>query len=421
MNPERDGSCRGRGSFGVNVPKSRQEQCPKATDVSPWYGVHTGFLWFAVLLLLFLTARIYAADVEKELKGIKKEIEREKQGITNVQRKEGSVLQSLEKIERALDTRNTELKDINRRLETILGGLQKKEKQAERIDSSIKKRRELLKRRAQALYRWQRGGSPFVLLNGGFSVGDLMQRKRYLELMLAYDRKLVDELREESTRQETLKKELAKKRDEVDRQRNALVKVKESIRSERDKKKKILLSLRREKETHTQALRELEQAALKLQKMMDDLSRKSVVKSEDWPPGIGFDQLRGRLDYPVQGKVMAGFGKTKHPEFSAELFRKGIDIQAPLGERIRAVAGGKVVFADRFSGYGRMMIVDHGKRYYTVYAHLSDLLKKNGEPVEKGEPIALVGDSDSLAGARLYFEIRKDGKPLDPLPWFRKP
>jgi murein hydrolase activator len=67
-----------------------------------------------------------------------------------------------------------------------------------------------------------------------------------------------------------------------------------------------------------------------------------------------------------------------------------------------------------------MMIIDHGQRYYTVYAHLADLLKKNGDPVRRGEPIARVGDSDSLAGARLYFEIRKDGRSIDPAPWFRK-
>ena len=67
------------------------------------------------------------------------------------------------------------------------------------------------------------------------------------------------------------------------------------------------------------------------------------------------------------------------------------------------------------------MIVDHGQRYYTIYAHLSDLLKKTGEPVQRGEPIALVGDSGSLNGTRLYFEIRKDGKALNPIPWFKKP
>jgi septal ring factor EnvC (AmiA/AmiB activator) len=67
-----------------------------------------------------------------------------------------------------------------------------------------------------------------------------------------------------------------------------------------------------------------------------------------------------------------------------------------------------------------MMIIDHGERYYTVYAHLAEVLKKPGDPVRRGEPIAQVGDSESLAGSRLYFEIRKDGKPVDPGPWFRK-
>ncbi len=372
------------------------------------------------LLFFLLPFLALAAQVETELEGIKRRIERERQGITKVRKKEGSVLHDLERIGEELGNKNKQLGNINSRLESIFVDLQKKEKEAEKISSSIKARRELLKKRAQALYKWQRGGSLFVLLNGGFSVAELMQRKRYLELTLAYDQELLNTLRGESARQEALKGELALKRKEVDGQRRALVEVKESIRLEREKKREILSGLRREKELHVRALKELEQAAHKLQKMMDEISRKAVVKTKELPAGAGFETMRGRLDYPVRGEVMAGFGKTKHPEFSAEIFRKGIDIEAPLGEEIRAVEGGKVVFADRFFGYGKMMIVDHGQRYYTIYAHLSDLLKKSGEAVQKGDPIALVGDSDSLTGPRLYFEIRKDGKPLDPLPWFRK-
>lgn len=376
---------------------------------------------FAALLFFLLAPMVRAAQVEQELEGIKRRIERERQGITKVKKKEGSVLQALEKIEEELDRKNKELKQINSKMESILVDLQKKEEEAEGISSSLKERRELLKKRARALYKWQRGGSTFILLNGGFSVADLMQRKRYLELTLAYDQGLVTRLRGESARQETLKRELALKREEVDGQRRVLVEVKESIRIEREKKREILSGLQREKEARGRALKELEQAAQRLQKMMDEISRQSVVKSKEAPSGIGFELMKGRLDYPVRGEVMAGFGKTRHPEFSADLIRKGIDIEAPIGEEIRAVEAGKVVFADRFSGYGKMMIIDHGQRYYTIYAHLSDLLKRTGEPVQRGEPIALAGDSDSLTGARLYFEIRKDGKPLDPLPWFRSP
>lgn len=91
-----------------------------------------------------------------------------------------------------------------------------------------------------------------------------------------------------------------------------------------------------------------------------------------------------------------------------------------MGQEIKAVEKGTVVFADRFSGYGKMVIIDHGDRYYTIYAHLAEILKKNGDPVKRGETVGLVGDSDSLAGANLYFELRKDGRSVDPLPWFKQ-
>jgi septal ring factor EnvC (AmiA/AmiB activator) len=67
-----------------------------------------------------------------------------------------------------------------------------------------------------------------------------------------------------------------------------------------------------------------------------------------------------------------------------------------------------------------MVIVDHGERYYTIYGHLSEFVKKVGEAVNRGETLGRTGDADSLAGAKLYFEIRKDGHSLDPLPWFKK-
>lgn len=377
--------------------------------------------WLMAVFALLFVQQIHGAEVEKELEGIQKKIAKEKQGISKVQKKEGSVLKDLQKIDEALDKKDRALKKINARLETVAGDLQKKEEHAERTTSSLRARRVLLKKRASALYKWQRGGSPFVLLNGGFSVAGLMQRKRYLETTLAYDQQLLDQLSRESVELDSLKRQLKDRREEVDRERRKLVEVKESIRVEREKKKEVLASLRREKAARVRALGELEQAAHRLQKMMDEISRKAVARAAETPAAVDFEAMRGKLDYPVRGELMGAFGKTRHPEFSAELFRKGIDIAAPLGEEIKAVESGKVVYADRFSGYGRTMIIDHGHRYYTIYAHLSDLLKKTGEVVRRGEPIALVGDSDSLEGARLYFEIRKGGKPLDPLPWFRKP
>ena len=370
-------------------------------------------------LLLLLSQVIYGADRGKELEGIKRKIKKEKQGIIKVKKEEGSVLESLEKIEKRLEGRISRLKGINASFKAISLDLQKREREEELLSLSLRVRRRLFKKRARALYKWQRGGSPFILLNGGGSVTDLMRRKRYLELMLVKDRELVDDLHSESAEQQALKKALANKRKNLDRQKSALLKVKGSIRQERKKKRQILARLKREKKIRTRALKELEQAALRLQKMMDEIVRKPMVKPVKAYRGKGFAAVKGRLPYPVRGKVVGGFGKTSHPEFPAEVFRKGIDIEAPFGEDIKAVETGRVIFAGRFSGYGKMIIIDHGERYYTVYAHLSEILKKPGESAQKGEPIALVGDSGSLQGARLYFEIRKDGQPLDPLRWFR--
>ena len=365
-----------------------------------------------------------AAQVEKELEGIKEKIEREKKGIAKVRKQEGSALQSLERIEGELERKNQQLARINSTLGSLSADLQVKEEEARRLNSSLGVRRELFKKRARALYKWHRGGSPLVLLHGGSSVADLMRRKHYLELTLARDRKLVGYFIDESARQDRLKRELGRRRERLDEQRRALVEVKNSIRVEREKKRKILSSLRREKELRADAIEELQQAGERLQKMLDEMARrtpsKPVPPAASTSPATGFEKAKGRLSYPVHGEVIEGFGKTRHPEFSAELFRKGIDIEAPLGEEVRAVEKGKVVFADRFSGYGKMIIIDHGERYYTLYAHLSELFKKNGQSVQRGEPIARVGDSDSLRGARLYFEIRKDGKPLDPLAWLQK-
>lgn len=376
--------------------------------------------WLLALLWLGLIAELHGEGVETQLEGIKKKIDEEKQGISTVRKKEGSVLKGLQGIEEELDRKDRELKRINARLGLVIADLQKKEEEAQKVSESLSARKELLKKRARALYKWQRGGSPFVLFNGGVSVAELMQRKRYLELTLAYDRQLLNTLSEESSHLDKLKEDLVRKREQVDRERRKLVEVKEAIRREREKKREVLASLRQEKEAHVQALKELEQAARRLQKMMDEISRKAVARTDRTPGPVDFESMRGKLEYPVRGEVTAAFGKTRHPEFTAELFRKGIDIAASLGEEIRAVEGGKVVFADRFSGYGKMMIVDHGQRYYTIYAHLADLLKHAGDPVRRGEPIGTVGDSDSLEGVRLYFEIRKGGKPLDPLPWFKK-
>jgi septal ring factor EnvC (AmiA/AmiB activator) len=315
-----------------------------------------------------------AAPPSRDLEGIQKKIDSEKKGLAKLKVKEGSVLQSLVKIESELDKRNRELRAAKAKLSSISHELAAKKAEADEIDRALAERHGILRQRVVALYRWQRSGSPMVILNGTESLASFMQRKHYLQAALSYDQELSAQLREASQRQALLQQELAQKIEQLDSQKQALGAAKEAVRQEARKKKMILVSLRREKETRSRALREMEAAAQRLARMLDQMSRRIVGRPSETPAapstGSGLDAMRGRLDWPVKGRVSAPFGKFKHPEFAAEVVRKGIDIDAPLGDTIRAVERGRVAYASHFAGYGNMMIVDHGQRYYTIYGHL---------------------------------------------------
>jgi septal ring factor EnvC (AmiA/AmiB activator)/cell division protein FtsX len=373
-----------------------------------------------VVLVLLAAGGVHAASVQRDLEGIKKKIESEKQGISRARKQEGSLLQSLEKVENEMERKTGELNEANSKLKSIVSDLEAKQAQALVIKSSVEKQRELFKERAVALYRWQRSGSPFMVFSDDASLGVLQRRTRYLETALSFDRDLIAQLSDEAQVHEQLSEELAQKRQQMDAQKKKITAARESIRREGDKKKALLASVRQEKESRMLALKELEQAALRLQRMIDELSRRALSKPPDVPPGVGLGALYGKLDWPVKGEILSAYGKARHREFAAEVFRNGIDIDASVGQEVKAVEKGTIVFADRFSGYGKMIIVDHGERYYTVYGHLSETLKKKGDTVKRGEILGLAGDSDSLAGAKLYFELRRDGRTVDPLPWFKK-
>lgn len=378
----------------------------------------------ALLLLVGVRGELAGAEASKDLEGIKRRIQNERKGLSQLQIKEGSVLKSLGKIEDDLERKSKEVKIADARHNSILGAIQKTEAEVEKLRGSISQREDLFRQRVVALYRWQRNGDPFWFIDGPSDLSVALQRKRYLEATLAFDRGLIADLQNQSQRQEVLRLRLSEQKARLTEQKKVLVLARAAVAEEADNKKRLLASLRQEKDTRLRALREMEAAAQRLQKMLEEIARRALVRPRPTPvppsTGRGLDAMLGQMDWPVKGPVSAPFGKFKHPEFATELVRKGIDIDAPLGEAVRAVEKGRVVFADRFSGYGRMVIIDHGERYYTIYAHLSEIISKTGDELRRGEVLGRVGDSDSLSGAKLYFELRKDGRSIDPLPWLRK-
>jgi murein DD-endopeptidase MepM/ murein hydrolase activator NlpD len=181
-----------------------------------------------------------------------------------------------------------------------------------------------------------------------------------------------------------------------------------------------LKRLQTDRAAHEQALRELNAASQRLTALLVQLKRQAAdLERRLRFSGAPFGQRLGRLLWPTRGRVIAPFGKVRHPRFNTYLLHKGIDIAGPIGQNVFAVAPGNVLFAEWFEGYGRMIIVDHGGGFNTVYAHLAKISASAGQRVEEGQVIATLGDSGTWNGPALYFEIRHKGEAVDPLPWLK--
>jgi septal ring factor EnvC (AmiA/AmiB activator) len=147
-----------------------------------------------------------------------------------------------------------------------------------------------------------------------------------------------------------------------------------------------------------------------------------VGSFEDATSHVGLDvrKFRGLLDWPAEGPVSAEFGTVVHPRFRTEVPHPGWDIDAPEGRPFRTVFDGRVAFAAPLAGYGLTVVVDHGNGMVSVYAHGGVLLVEAGQDVLRGQDLGRVGDSGSLRGPYLYFELREDGRPVDPSSWLRR-
>ncbi len=372
----------------------------------------------AVVLCLFLAVPGPAAAEEAgERAELDQRIRQEAAALDRVRRGESSVLEELGKIEATLERKSRRLDTLNSRLRQREREVDRAAKAADEASAAFEKSRTALAGRVRALYKWQRAGTPFVLLNGEFSVLELMRRKRHLETVMGRDRALIRRLSRNVRRSRNLRTSLEARRRELSEERDAVAALRDDLTEEGASRRRILHGLQRERALRTRTLEELEQAAGRLDGIITGSEKGREPTLERAP---AFAAAGGSLDLPVKGRIVSGFGIHKHPDLDVDVHRPGIDIVAPVGAEVRTVEGGRVLYADRLAGYGKMLIIDHGRRYYTVYGHLSKLEKAVGDRVERGERIAWVGAGAASGRSRLYFEVRKNGKPVDPVRWFRR-
>ena len=282
----------------------------------------------------------------------------------------------------------------------------------------------LLATRLRAMYKQGETEVPSLLLSAT-SFHQAALNLRYLQAIAHQDRWLIRNFQREIALHREKREEVGRQVLNLSSSQRALKAKQEEIAQDELQKKTLLAEVRSEKASSLQRISELQKSSAALQTLLGQLqermksARASAARGAEalYLQGLRFPSARGRLLWPAPGEVITPFGRIEHPSYHTFTVNKGIDISAPVGEEIRSVFEGIVLFADWFRGYGKMAIIDHGQGFFSLYAHASELLVKAGDKVTPRQVIGKVGDSGSPEGPRLHFEIRQNGKPVDPLQW----
>jgi len=350
-------------------------------------------------------------------KARKKEINRRicinKKELQVFKEKEISILDELDRIDHAISENRTRIEDVKARLIVVDNRIKILNKDLENTKQAINKKNAYAMKRIVALYKLNRLGA-MNLLASADSMHELFKRKAAIERVVQNDEKVIGDLMYKKARLSLLirrlKTETLRKRRLEKEYQTTLSR----LNKEKKARKKALALIRGKKSDRLATLKYLRAAARQLNRTVSALTNAGAY-------GRGrFPEFKGLLKMPVKGRIISRFGKFIEPRSGVENIRNGIEIKSKLGTPIRCVFKGKTIYADWLRGYGKVIIIAHGDGYYTIYAHVEDMFAKKGDHVDTGQVIATVGQTGSLKGPALYFEIRHHDDPVDPLKWLNK-
>lgn len=369
----------------------------------------------ALGLALVLAAPAAALeDRAARLERLQRAIAERRAQVERYEREQRGLLDALEAVDRAIAIAEDEAARLAQEAATAREAERAAAARLPALEERLARTRAVMARRVVALYQTGELG-PAQLLFAAQSLRELLERVRALSLLLEHDRLLIERARTEQADLAAARREAIATAERASRALAELEEHRRALASERAEKEKLLARVRGDRARESLVLGELEEAARALEQALADLDE-PLPAPPDGPP---FASLRGRLPPPVDAPIVRGFGRQVDAQFRTEVFHKGVEFGAERGTEVRAVAAGVVRFAGWFRGYGRMVILDHGGRFFTVHGHLDELRVEVGEPVPAGHVLGTVGDTGSLSGPRLYFEVREGGQALDPRAWLQ--
>ncbi len=382
-------------------------------------------------IIILFSVSLYADRYSKEISKTEKQLSKLKEKLSTVQKEYKSLKKQEKEILKLLATLDEEISLTSKLLdqmkykeELINRKIKYLKMETEYLENKLKERKKILSERLRIMYKYS-NKSPVEIFLTAKSFNDIYNQLKYMTILARQDKMIADEI-------EYLQKKIQKKEEslqislkELEELKKELEKEYDKLQAEKSEKKDLLNSIKKKKDKQLKLAKELKESQKKLQAMINKLieqRKKELEKTKQLSKisGKAFAKNKGKLPWPVKGKVISKFGTVIHEKYGTKTKNNGIDIKAKIGTPVYSVASGTVIYADRFLGYGNMILIDHGGGYYTMYAHLKDIMVDVNDYVTTYEQIGTVGETGSLSGSILHFEIRKNGKAINPLPWLKR-
>ena len=384
-----------------------------------------------VLVLMFLATESPAAaqtDLQEALAAeqaaldsLKVRLESDREKLKQAKSRQKAVSRDLERKERDIVRIKGELRRLTRRQGKLAKRLGTARRELVRVDARRKVRELEISRRMREMYKLGRRGTLRILFSAG-SFTEAFRRLRYLSRVAAqdhrdfeaiqHDRKRISGvLRLQAVRHERQKTLLSVKRRNEDR-----------LAIHVRRRESELERLRRDADARAEAVRKTQAAMAASSERIGQI----IQETRDWRqhtalPPFNFSSHRGRLPRPAPGGVVVHFGRHQDPDLKTWTFNRGINIAAPAGVEVRAVAPGTVALVDWYPGYGQFVLLRHPGGFYTLYGHLSEVYVTLKQPVIQAAVLGTVGSTGRIDGVpQLHFQIMRGEEPINPALWLAK-
>ena len=385
---------------------------------------------FACFALL-ATATVAVANAPADLKDLRERIETLRKDIDKAEGNRAEAADSLKESERAISQANRALSDLGAQKNSVQTQLQELGRDSKGAGDMVALQNARLSKLIHDEYVNHERGYVQMLFSGE-NPARAAREIHYAGYVSRAQAKLIDDLRgnlRELTRLANAARDRSIELAEIESRQRA---EREHLARESAARKKVLLQLSTQIRSQRREVSTLERNEKRLGALIEKLARLAIPRDPQEKPkrrgernevlpesgvtGV-FSTLRGKLRLPSRGELVNRFGTQREDGGTTW---KGLFIKAGQGEEVRAVAPGRVVFADWMRGFGNLLIVDHGSEYLSIYGNNETVLKQVGDTVGSGDPVARVGNSGGNPETGLYFELRHQGKPFDPLLWVRR-